>query len=222
MLERGTWWTTPVGTVQDKEVKTYDFLANEKKEPVQYWPSQNTFKGVIDIVTRCFRRGRNKDGLYDLSALGWKWPLSLFRGGDGVTILRANGVGGGSLVYSNITIRPPDLIFNDPRWPLSWSEEERDYYYNLARHAIGYGVISALKVAGDNGSDRFKNLPYVGVSPPPDPHVNFVRNIPGKSYKKREPTSGLEPLTCSLRVIIRALHELARGCKTRISKRLSL
>ena len=35
MLERGTWWTTPVGTVQDKEVKTYDFLANKKKEPVQ-------------------------------------------------------------------------------------------------------------------------------------------------------------------------------------------
>ncbi len=26
MLERGTWWTTPVGTVQDKEVSTFDFL----------------------------------------------------------------------------------------------------------------------------------------------------------------------------------------------------
>ena len=184
MLERGTWWTTPVGTVQDKEVKTYDFLANEKEQPVQYWPSQNTFKGVIDIVTRCFRRGRNKDGLYDLTALGWKWPISLFRGGDGVTILRANGVGGGSLVYSNITIRPPDLIFNDPRWPLSWSAEEREYYYNLARHAIGYGVISALKVAGDNGSDKFENLPYVGASPPPDPNVNAgLSNIVTRSAR---------------------------------------
>jgi choline dehydrogenase-like flavoprotein len=184
MLERGTWWTTPVGTVQDKEVKTYDFLANENNQPVQYWPSQNTFKGVIDIVTRCFRRGRNKDGLYDLTALGWKWPMSLLRGGDGVSILRASGVGGGSLVYSNITIRPPDLIFNDPRWPLSWSEEERDYYYNLARHAIGYGVISALRVAGDNGNDRFKNLPYVGVNPPPDPNVNAgLSNIVTRSAR---------------------------------------
>jgi hypothetical protein len=81
-------------------------------------------------------------------------------------------VGGGSLVYSNITIHPPDLIFNDPRWPLSWSAEEQDNYYDLARHAIGYGVVSALKVAGDNGSDAFRNLPYVGVSPPPDPDVN--------------------------------------------------
>src|SRR5436190_14364687 len=130
MLERGTWWTTPVGTVQDKEVRTYDFLHKEKKQPVQYWSSQNHFKGFIDIVTRCLRRGGNKDGLYDMSTLGWKWPLSMFLRSDGVSILRASGVGGGSLVYSNITIRPPDLIFNDPRWPLSWNEKDRHDYYN--------------------------------------------------------------------------------------------
>jgi len=188
MLERGTWWTTPVGTVQDPRVATYDFLAEDNNQPVQYWPSQNSFSGVIDIVTRCLRRGKNKDGLYDLTALGWKWwPMSLFRRGDGVSILRANGVGGGSLVYSNITIRPPDLIFNDSRWPLSWSKEERDYYYNLARHAIGYSVVSALKVAGgnDNGTnDRFKNLPYVGESPPPDPRVNAgLSNIVTRSAR---------------------------------------
>lgn len=160
MLERGTWWTTPVGTVQDKEVKTYDFLANANSQPVQYWPSQNHFKGVIDIVTRCLRRGRNRDGLYDLTALGWKWPLSLFFRSDGVSILRASGVGGGSLVYSNITIRPPDLIFNDPRWPLTWTEEKRHYYYNLARHAIGFGVISARE------ADANHNIPYVGAGLP--------------------------------------------------------
>src|SRR5215216_3305772 len=188
MLERGTWWTTPVGTVQDPRVATYDFLAEDNNQPVQYWPSQNSFSGVIDIVTRCLRRGKNKDGLYDLTALGWKWwPMSLFRRGDGVSILRANGVGGGSLVYSNITIRPPDLIFNDSRWPLSWSKEERDYYYNLARHAIGYSVVSALKVAGGNdnaNNDRFKNLPYVGESPPPEPRTNAgLSNIVTRSAR---------------------------------------
>ena len=35
ILERGTWWTTPVGTVQDPEVLTYDFLVNKKKQPTQ-------------------------------------------------------------------------------------------------------------------------------------------------------------------------------------------
>src|ERR687898_511000 len=38
----------------------------------------------------------------------------------------------------------------------------------------------------------------------------------------REPTSGLEPLTCSLRVITHALQGVAGGCKSRLSKRLSL
>ena len=37
-----------------------------------------------------------------------------------------------------------------------------------------------------------------------------------------EPTSGLEPLTCSLRVIGHTLQEFARACKCRINRRLSL
>src|SRR5262245_52242264 len=146
MLERGTWWTTPVGTVQDKEVRTYDFLHDDKKQPVQYWSSQNHFKGFIDIATRCLRRGGNKDGLFDMTTMGPSGFFGLFRGrGDGVSVVRASGVGGGSLVYSNITIRPPDLIFNDPRWQaLKWNEEERHDYYNVARDAIGTGVLFAL------------------------------------------------------------------------------
>jgi hypothetical protein len=46
MLERGTWWTTPVGTVQDKEVKTYDFLRS-KAQPVQFWSSVEHFVGSV-------------------------------------------------------------------------------------------------------------------------------------------------------------------------------
>jgi hypothetical protein len=37
-----------------------------------------------------------------------------------------------------------------------------------------------------------------------------------------EPTSGLEPLSCSLRVIHQALQWYARACKSRISRRLYL
>jgi choline dehydrogenase-like flavoprotein len=145
MLERGTWWTTPVGTVQDREVGTYKFLANVRKEPVQYWSSQNHFKGVIDLFTRCFRREKNDDGLYEMTRFGTTgfWGL-IRRQNDGINIVRANGVGGGSLVYSNITIRPPDLIFKDPRWPLKWSPDERNDYFDLARDAIGLGVLRAL------------------------------------------------------------------------------
>src|SRR5439155_5774594 len=104
----------------------------------------------------CFRRPGNEDGLYDFTMLGKNKLFGIFGGeNDGVSVLRASGVGGGSLVYSNITIRPPDFIFDDQRWPLTWSPQERDQYYDLARHAIGYGVLSAL-----DARDA-RNIPYL-------------------------------------------------------------
>ncbi len=142
MLERGTWWTTPVETVQDKQVKAYDFL-REKGQPVQLWPSAEHFKGFLDIFTRCWRRRRNEDGLYDLTNFGKRGLFGLSQN-DGVTILRASGVGGGSLVYANVTIQPPDVVFDDERWPTSWEREERNGYFELAREAIGRGVLLAL------------------------------------------------------------------------------
>src|SRR6266446_4905948 len=155
ILERGTWWTTPVGTVADKEVITYDFLRNEKKQPVQFWSSLNHFRGFLDIFTRCLRRSRNMGGLYQVESLGKRPLLGLFGGeNDGVSVVRASGVGGGSLVYSNITIRPPELIFADERWKaMAWQKRERDEYYELARQAISVGVIHALNERAAKGKD---------------------------------------------------------------------
>jgi choline dehydrogenase-like flavoprotein len=159
MLERGTWWTTPVATVQDKEIAAYEFLAN-KKEPVQYWSSQNHSRGFIDLFTRCYRRPGNEDGLYDMMRMGKPGFLGVFGGqNDGVSILRACGVGGGSLVYSNITIRPPNFIFKE--WPISWTDDKRRHYYDLARHAIGYGVLSA------RDADDAHNIPYLATAAAP-------------------------------------------------------
>src|SRR5215211_7430057 len=134
MLERGTWWTTPVGTVQDPEVRTYGWLKDEKQQPVQLWSSAENFRGFIDIYTRCFRRRGNEDGLYDLTVFGRRGLFGL-RENDGVTILRACGVGGGSLVYANVTIRPPDVVTEDARWPLTWTAGGRivTFAYTLHR-----------------------------------------------------------------------------------------
>jgi choline dehydrogenase-like flavoprotein len=142
MLERGTWWTTPVGTVQDPEIKTADLL-REKGQPVQYWSAATGIKGVLDIFLRCVRRKGNEDGLYDPTYFGTKGFLGFGAKNDGVSILRANGVGGGSLVYSNVTIRPPDFVLDDPRWP-AWPKAERDEDFEFARDAIGRGVLWAF------------------------------------------------------------------------------
>ena len=49
------------------------------------------------------------------------------------------------------------------------------------------------------------------------PAVHFCSYL----SSNREPTSGLEPLSCSLRVITQALQGVAQGCKCRIDKPVS-
>src|SRR5215203_3704274 len=49
-----------------------------------------------------------------------------------------------------------------------------------------------------------------------------IQDFPANCGGKREPTSGLEPLTCSLRVIHHVLQGLARACKSRMFRLLSL
>jgi choline dehydrogenase-like flavoprotein len=189
MLERGTWWTTPISTVQDKEIETADFIAKQG-QPVQYWSSQNYFRGFLDIFSRCFRRTkdeniftrlfkslRNEDGLYDFTIMGTRGFLGLFgRKTDGVSVLRASGVGGGSLIYSNITIQPPDFVLNDERWPTSWTKDERDGFYNLARHAISFGVRSALR-AGDG------HIPFLGAKMPDEAVNAGLSNIVARTAR---------------------------------------
>src|SRR5262245_44122602 len=153
ILERGTWWTTPLPTVQDPRVATRVFL-ERSGQPVQFWSAVDHFKGVVDLFTRCLRRPGNEDGLYDLTHIGTRGFLGLFGQSDGVSVLRASGVGGGSLVYSNITVRPPEFIFNED-WATTWQKRDRDTYYELAKHAIGYGV----SLAWDELTVR-KNIPY--------------------------------------------------------------
>jgi choline dehydrogenase-like flavoprotein len=150
MIERGTWWTTPIETVQDKAVATYDFLLN-KKQPVQYWSAPDDLLGLLDMAARYLRTQpvsakKNPAGLFDFTYMG------------GVSVLRANGVGGGSLVYANVTIEPPKSVFEDDRWRSVWIDSaNRDWsshYYELARKAIGVGVIHALFQRDANESNR--------------------------------------------------------------------
>ena len=155
MLERGTWWTTPVETVADKTLAAKATLESHV-QPVQFWSSAEHFKGFVDIFTRCLRRKGNEDGLYELTNFGRRGLFGALSKNDGVSILRASGVGGGSLVYANVTIQPPDFVLDDPRWP-QWDKAERDGYYARARDAIGHGVLWAL----DRHYDGARDLPPV-------------------------------------------------------------
>jgi cholesterol oxidase len=53
-----------------------------------------------------------------------------------VAVLTGTGVGGGSLVYANVQLRPPDDLFDDPAWPTAIDAGELRRYYDRTEEAL--------------------------------------------------------------------------------------
>lgn len=80
-----------------------------------------TFPRDVTDVDRLFWRYPKHGaatGLYDLRIL------------SGIGVVTASGVGGGSLIYANIHIRPDPVVFEDGRWPSAIRRETLDPYYD--------------------------------------------------------------------------------------------
>jgi len=95
-----------------------------------------------DTVFWRWRDGSGSRGLYDLrffSALG---------------AVVASGVGGGSLVYANIHIRPDPRIFEDPRWPAEIKRATLDPYYDKVAAMLGVAPLPVSTVLPKR--DRFR------------------------------------------------------------------
>src|SRR6185369_5997245 len=73
---------------------------------------------------------RVEDLFWDEPGHGKRRGLYDVRAFDGIGAVVAAGVGGGSLVYANIHIRPDAVIFDDPRWPSSINRATLDPYYD--------------------------------------------------------------------------------------------
>lgn len=64
---------------------------------------------------------QNEQGLWDIEDL------------EEVVAVTAAGYGGGSLIYANVHLRPPDEVFADPRWPARYRDPTfLEPYFNLA------------------------------------------------------------------------------------------
>lgn len=106
VLERGTWWITPEklgkppAPAQPPKPTIPEFAAAQQPaETVQYWPRPDHKRGIADLLA-AVRTSANKKGLYE---------YSIFKEAH---ILTASGVGGGSLLYSNVNLRPKDEVLN--------------------------------------------------------------------------------------------------------------
>ena len=74
----------------------------------------------------------------------WRWPnrpssrgLYDLRFFSSLGAIVASGVGGGSLVYANINIRPDADVFEDPRWPKAIRRSTLDPYFDRVAAMLG-------------------------------------------------------------------------------------
>ena len=68
-------------------------------------------------------------------------------------VLGGRGLGGGSLVYSMVSLRAPSLVFDDPIWPVEVTRAELDPHYLRAERQLG---VTQLQWTGDRPADDWK------------------------------------------------------------------
>ena len=107
LLERGQWWlsheinyTPPAKRSPTYHPNMREFL-DDNKRPYHFWPYPDTVRGNIEIASAA--RAISRTGLFDYRVLG------------NVHVIASSGVGGGSLVYSNVTLEPDHTVFEN--WP---------------------------------------------------------------------------------------------------------
>lgn len=98
-----------------------------------------TLPGHVRMQTGIDSKGTgNRDGVLD------------FRRHDSVSVLVANGLGGGSLINAGVALKPDDNLCQDPRWPSHYRHSPRNR--------------QALWQAMDEVQTRLQAAPFVGAS----------------------------------------------------------
>ena len=163
VLERGQWWlsheinyTPPNKRDQSYKKNMREFL-DDAKRPYHFWPHPDTVRGNIEIASAA--RDISKTGLYDYRVLG-----------DNVHVIASSGVGGGSLVYSNVTLRPEDSVYTN--WPTqNVTDDKLDKKFSFK------------DVYGDDGKLYANNSPDIGtvvdVDTPIIDYFDIARNFIG-------------------------------------------
>jgi hypothetical protein len=156
LLERGQWWVShempdnKEGTLDGKP--TIRQYLNEDDMPYGTWAYPDDIKGLFNVFGNS-RPINNIKGVYDYTAM------------KNVHVITASGVGGGSLVYTNVTEEPEECVYkdwptqNDGKIPLipSSKDTHETKYFDMANKFIGVNSITTTA-----GIGRFK-LPRAKV-----------------------------------------------------------
>jgi len=120
MLERGSWWFTPERGLPDYITKQNQ--SNPSNQPVQYWPRPDNTLGVADFLSvvranatlGLLQSAWNKIASF-FTSRPEPQPLYRYNMFPEIHIVTGSGVGGGSLIYSNVTLEP---FFDGQKYPV--------------------------------------------------------------------------------------------------------
>ncbi len=76
--------------------------------------------------------------------------------GQGINVVQANGLGGGSLINAGVMVEPNNEVF-DQRWPVDIQEQGLAQYYKEARLALGASVNSGNSLSRVNKTDSIND-----------------------------------------------------------------
>lgn len=125
--------------------KTYDYIIIGSGFGGSVSALRLAEKGYSVLVIEQGKRYLTKDfpkSNWNLRKYFWAPKLALY-GIQAMTLLKdvfilhGTGVGGGSLVYANNLLIPPDKVFDDPRWGSNGWKEKLTPFYKIAQIMLG-------------------------------------------------------------------------------------
>src|SRR5215207_3395007 len=131
ILERGQWWISH--EIPDSNAFRTFLVKNNM--PFSTWAYPNDIRGMLAAIGNS--RAINKvQGLFDLKQL------------KNVNVIVGSGVGGGSLVYFNITEKPDRIVYEN--WPTEHDGvgPSLDKFYSLAENLIGVNPVTTTSGLG--------------------------------------------------------------------------
>jgi len=132
VLERGQWWLShEIPESFNKETidsaTLRSFLINNNM-PFNTWPYPNNVNGMFTAIKNS-RYANRVQGLYDFITM------------RNVNVISGSGVGGGSLVYFNLTVKSDRDVYKD--WPTEHDgNPSLDEYYPMAEQFIGVNPVT--------------------------------------------------------------------------------
>jgi choline dehydrogenase-like flavoprotein len=150
ILERGQWWFSHEINFTPKEARASPGKPSNMREymddngkPYHFWAHPDNVEGILNLLAA--DRALTPQGLYDYKVLG------------NVHVLATNAVGGGSMIYSNVTIEPPLDVYRN------WFSDENEAaklqdYFKKAKKFIKVNKIVSNAGMSGNLLDKTKAL----------------------------------------------------------------